>query len=277
MTASETNLQEIKALARVIDRVDYYRLLKLEQSRDRRPRCAARTTTRASRFHPDAYPRLRPTTCATRSTVIARRITEGYLALARPHPPAPPTTPRSRPASVRYIPGARSSRQADRGRPRRAGTTSPTASATSVCSTRKRSAPGITRRPHAHLRDGARRSSPRNAALQAPSSTSLEAAAQGAAQEERARPTYRLTRPLPVPARQSTPISCRRGAPCPQAAAAAEEAAPARSRFGIHSRHGRARTPQGCRRQRVQSSAVPSARVRRVRERARSAQTPRSR
>ena len=66
MGVADMSLQEIKALARVIDRVDYYRLLKLDPNANadalRTPttrRAAASTPTRISRSRP---------TCATRST-----------------------------------------------------------------------------------------------------------------------------------------------------------------------------------------------------------------
>lgn len=79
MTASETNLQEIKALARVIDRVDYYRLLKLEQSANADALRSAYHDARR-RFHPDAY-LAQPEDVRNAVDVIARRITEGYLVL----------------------------------------------------------------------------------------------------------------------------------------------------------------------------------------------------
>jgi DnaJ-class molecular chaperone len=79
VTASETNLQEIKALARVIDRVDYYRLLKLEQSANADALRSAYHDARR-RFHPDAY-LAQPEDVRNAVDVIARRITEGYLVL----------------------------------------------------------------------------------------------------------------------------------------------------------------------------------------------------
>ena len=79
MTASDTNLQEIKALARVIDRVDYYRLLKLEQSANADALRSAYHDARR-RFHPDAY-LAQPEDVRNAVDLIARRITEGYLVL----------------------------------------------------------------------------------------------------------------------------------------------------------------------------------------------------
>jgi DnaJ-class molecular chaperone len=79
VTASETNLQEIKALARVIDRVDYYRLLKLEQSANADALRSAYHDARR-RFQPDAY-QAQPEDVRNAVDVIARRITEGYLVL----------------------------------------------------------------------------------------------------------------------------------------------------------------------------------------------------
>ena len=79
MTASDTNLQEIKALARVIDRVDYYRLLKLEQSANADALRSAYHDARR-RFHPDAY-LAQPDDVREAVDVIARRITEGYMVL----------------------------------------------------------------------------------------------------------------------------------------------------------------------------------------------------
>lgn len=79
MTASDTSLQEIKALARVIDRVDYYRLLKLEPGANADAVRSAYHDARR-RFHPDAY---LAQTADVRDAVdvIARRITEGYMVL----------------------------------------------------------------------------------------------------------------------------------------------------------------------------------------------------
>jgi DnaJ-class molecular chaperone len=75
----EIGEREIRALARMLDRLDYYRLLKVEPSaslasiRDayHRARC---------RFHPDSY---LSRDVETRDAVdrIARRITEGYMVL----------------------------------------------------------------------------------------------------------------------------------------------------------------------------------------------------
>jgi DnaJ-class molecular chaperone len=79
VTASDTNLQEIKALARVIDRVDYYRLLKLEQSANADALRSAYHDARR-RFHPDAY-LAQPEDVRNAVDLIARRITEGYLVL----------------------------------------------------------------------------------------------------------------------------------------------------------------------------------------------------
>jgi curved DNA-binding protein CbpA len=79
VTASETNLQEIKALARVIDRVDYYRLLKLEQGANADALRSAYHDARR-RFHPDAY-LAQPDDVRDAVDVIARRITEGYMVL----------------------------------------------------------------------------------------------------------------------------------------------------------------------------------------------------
>src|SRR5215813_12014375 len=80
MSATAANtLQEIKALARVIDRVDYYRLLKVDPG-------ASSETVRGAyhdarrRFHPDAF--LNPPDDVRDAVdLIARRITEGYLVL----------------------------------------------------------------------------------------------------------------------------------------------------------------------------------------------------
>ena len=79
MTASDTSLQEIKALARVIDRVDYYRLLKLEPGANAEALRTAYHDARR-RFHPDAY-LSQPEDVRSAVDVIARRITEGYLVL----------------------------------------------------------------------------------------------------------------------------------------------------------------------------------------------------
>ena len=79
MTASDNSLQEIKALARAIDRVDYYRLLKLDPRADSD---AVRSAYHAARrrFHPDAY-LAQPDDVRDAVDRIARRITEGYLVL----------------------------------------------------------------------------------------------------------------------------------------------------------------------------------------------------
>jgi DnaJ-class molecular chaperone len=79
VSSSESSLQEIKALARVIDRVDYYRLLKLEPGATSE---AVRTAYHDARrrFHPDAY-LAQTEDVRTAVDVIARRITEGYLVL----------------------------------------------------------------------------------------------------------------------------------------------------------------------------------------------------
>jgi len=79
MSAAANTLQEIKALARVIDRVDYYRLLKVD------PGASAETVRGAyhdarRRFHPDAYLN-QPDDVRDAVDRIARRITEGYLVL----------------------------------------------------------------------------------------------------------------------------------------------------------------------------------------------------
>src|SRR5215510_4199165 len=79
MSAAANTLQEIKALARVIDRVDYYRLLKVD------PGASAETVRGAyhdarRRFHPDAFLK-HPDDVRDAVDRIARRITEGYLVL----------------------------------------------------------------------------------------------------------------------------------------------------------------------------------------------------
>jgi len=79
VTQSDTNLQEIKALARVIDRVDYYRLLKLEPGATSEALRSAYHDARR-RFHPDAY-LAQSDDVRDAVDVIARRITEGYLVL----------------------------------------------------------------------------------------------------------------------------------------------------------------------------------------------------
>jgi DnaJ-class molecular chaperone len=79
MTGTSNTLQEIKALARVIDRVDYYRLLKVDPAADAVAVRSAYHDARR-RFHPDAY---LAHADDIREAVdrIARRITEGYLVL----------------------------------------------------------------------------------------------------------------------------------------------------------------------------------------------------
>jgi curved DNA-binding protein CbpA len=77
--ASENSVQEIKALARVIDRVDYYRLLKLDPRADSDALRVAYHDARR-RFHPDAY-LAQPDDVRDAVDRIARRITEGYLVL----------------------------------------------------------------------------------------------------------------------------------------------------------------------------------------------------
>lgn len=70
---------EIKALARMIDRVDYYRLLKIEPgAADSQVRAAYHDARR--RFHPDSF---LSEVDEVRQAIdhIARRITEGYLVL----------------------------------------------------------------------------------------------------------------------------------------------------------------------------------------------------
>ena len=79
MTTSDNSLQEIKALARVIDRVDYYRLLKLDPRADSDALRTAYHDARR-RFHPDAY-LAQPDDVRDAVDRIARRITEGYLVL----------------------------------------------------------------------------------------------------------------------------------------------------------------------------------------------------
>jgi DnaJ-class molecular chaperone len=79
VTAADTSLQEIKALARVIDRVDYYRLLKLDPNANADALRSAYHEARR-RFHPDAY-LAQPEDVRNAVDLIARRITEGYLVL----------------------------------------------------------------------------------------------------------------------------------------------------------------------------------------------------
>ncbi|HTO53335.1 MAG TPA: DnaJ domain-containing protein [Myxococcota bacterium] len=79
MPSTDASLQEIKALARVIDRVDYYRLLKLEPNATSEALRDAYHDARR-RFHPDAYI-AQAEDVRNAVDVIARRITEGYLVL----------------------------------------------------------------------------------------------------------------------------------------------------------------------------------------------------
>jgi len=79
VAAADMSLQEIKALARVIDRLDYYRLLKLEQSANADALRSAYHEARR-RFHPDAY-LAQPPDVRDAVDLIARRITEGYMVL----------------------------------------------------------------------------------------------------------------------------------------------------------------------------------------------------
>jgi curved DNA-binding protein CbpA len=73
------NPSEIKAMARVIDRLDYYRLLKLDPRADARELRAAYHDAR-KRFHPDCFLG-HPDDIRDAVDRIARRITEGYLVL----------------------------------------------------------------------------------------------------------------------------------------------------------------------------------------------------
>ena len=79
MSGTSNTLQEIKALARVIDRVDYYRLLKVDPAADAEALRSAYHDARR-RFHPDAY-LAHPDDVRDAVDLIARRITEGYLVL----------------------------------------------------------------------------------------------------------------------------------------------------------------------------------------------------
>ncbi|HTO72004.1 MAG TPA: DnaJ domain-containing protein [Myxococcota bacterium] len=79
MGETDQSLQEIKALARVIDRVDYYRLLKLDPRADSDAVRSAYHDARR-RFHPDAF-LAQPDDVRDAVDRIARRITEGYLVL----------------------------------------------------------------------------------------------------------------------------------------------------------------------------------------------------
>jgi len=78
-TAASPDSAEIKALARVIDRLDYYRLLKLEPGADASAVRVAYHDARR-RYHPDCF---LADSADVRDAVdrIARRITEGYLVL----------------------------------------------------------------------------------------------------------------------------------------------------------------------------------------------------
>ncbi len=71
--------EEIKALTRILDRVDYYRLLKTERGASSAEIRSAYHEARR-RFHPDSFLRHDD---EIRSAVdrIARRITEGYVVL----------------------------------------------------------------------------------------------------------------------------------------------------------------------------------------------------
>ena len=73
---------EIHALGRLLDRMDYYRLLRVEHDA---PLSQVRAAYHRARrqFHPDAYLTAEP---GLREAVdrIARRITEAYLTLRRP-------------------------------------------------------------------------------------------------------------------------------------------------------------------------------------------------
>ena len=71
--------EEIKALTRILDRVDYYRLLKTERGASSAEIRSAYHEARR-RFHPDSFLRHDE---EIRSAVdrIARRITEGYVVL----------------------------------------------------------------------------------------------------------------------------------------------------------------------------------------------------
>jgi DnaJ-class molecular chaperone len=79
MSAPANTLQEIKALARVIDRVDYYRLLKVDSGADSDALRSAYHDARR-RFHPDAY-LAHPDDVRDAVDRISRRIIEGYLVL----------------------------------------------------------------------------------------------------------------------------------------------------------------------------------------------------
>ena len=76
------NEAEIRALARMLDRMDYYRLLKVD--RDAAPP-TIRSAYHAMRrgFHPDAYHEQEPELVAAVSQ-ISKRINEGYQVLRNP-------------------------------------------------------------------------------------------------------------------------------------------------------------------------------------------------
>jgi curved DNA-binding protein CbpA len=73
------NPAEIKALARVIDRLDYYQLMKLDPRADISQLRLAYHDAR-KRFHPDCF-LSHPDDIRGAVDRIARRITEGYLVL----------------------------------------------------------------------------------------------------------------------------------------------------------------------------------------------------
>lgn len=73
------NATEIKALARVIDRLDYYQLMKLDPRADTSQLRLAYHDARR-RFHPDCFLG-HPDDIRGAVDRIARRITEGYLVL----------------------------------------------------------------------------------------------------------------------------------------------------------------------------------------------------
>jgi curved DNA-binding protein CbpA len=73
------NQAEIKALARVIDRLDYYQLLKLDPHANTNQLRDAYHDAR-KRFHPDCYLK-DPDEIRGAVDRIARRITEGYMVL----------------------------------------------------------------------------------------------------------------------------------------------------------------------------------------------------
>ena len=73
------NASEIRALARLVDRMDYYRLLRVEQSAPSGKIRSAYHEARR-RFHPDAFFRA-PDDIRTAVDRIAKRITEAYTVL----------------------------------------------------------------------------------------------------------------------------------------------------------------------------------------------------